>query len=313
MWVQRINNYLCNYLERISDQKKHIERILSAKENINNDKPYYPKFLQLRLGKNQFEEEKNIIIREENKNLFYKIMSAREKPSKYSKIFEPKVCPSFNIKYIRLKRLIKQIENHNENERFYNHLENVKSFYDINDINRRNITIDSNMKKLQKSVLEMQPSIFFISPQNVKKSMRKITYMNLNKNRIKRCNSCCNRYESKNIINQINKHSETNRPNQKKNDGNFGTYRQFNSDRITKKDNKIKKIISKPIKNKDQKNYRENSTCRNKNIKFDKNINNCKKFNSSYDNNSKNIKEIKKIKIGKHGLKRNSSEFNIFK
>ena len=313
MWVQRINNYLCNYLERISDQKKHIKRILSAKENINNDKPYYPKFLQLRLGKNQFEEEKNIIIREENKNLFYKIMSAREKPSKYSKIFEPKVCPSFNIKYIRLKRLIKQIENHNENERFYNHLENVKSFYDINDINRRNITIDSNMKKLQKSVLEMQPSIFFISPQNVKKSMRKITYMNLNKNRIKRCNSCCNKYESKNIINQIKKHSETNRPNQKKNDRNIGTYRQFNSDRITKKDNKIKKIISKPIKNKDQKNYRENSTCRNKNIKFDKNINNCKKFNSSYDNNSKNIKEIKKIKIGKHGLKRNSSEFNIFK
>ena len=313
MWVQRINNYLCNYLERISDQKKHIERILSAKENINNDKPYYPKFLQLRLGKNQFEEEKNIIIREENKNLFYKIMSAREKPSKYSKIFEPKVCPSFNIKYIRIKRVNKLIENHNENERFYHHLENVKSFYDINDINKRNITIDSNMKKLQKSVLEMQPSIFFISPQNVKKSMRKITYMNLNKNRIKRCNSCCNRYESKNIINQIKKHSETNRPNQKKNDRNIGTYRQFNSDRITKKDNKIKKIISKPIKNKDQKNYRENSTCRNKNIKFEKNINNCKKFNSSYDNNSKNIKEIKKIKIGKHGLKRNSSEFNIFK
>ena len=67
------------------------------------------------------------------------------------------------------------------------------------------------------------------------------------------------------------------------------------------------------MKNKDQKNYRENSICRNKNIKFEKNINNCKKFNSSYDNNSKNIKVIKKIKIGKHGLKRNSSEFNIFK
>jgi hypothetical protein len=140
----------------------------------------------LRLGKNQFEEEKNIIIREENKNLFYKIMSAREKPSKYSKIFEPKVCPSFNIKYIRIKRVNKLIENHNENERFYHHLENVKSFYDINDINKRNITIDSNMKKLQKSVLEMQPSIFFISPQNVKKSMKKITYINLNKNKIKR-------------------------------------------------------------------------------------------------------------------------------
>jgi len=315
MWVQRINNYLCNYLEQMRDQKKHIERILSAKENINNNKPYYPKFLQLRLGKNQFEEEKNIIIREENKNLFYKIMSAREKPSKYSKIFEPKVCPSFNIKYIRIKRVNKLIENHNENERFYHHLENVKSFYDINDINKRNITIDSNMKKLQKSVLEMQPSIFFISPQNVKKSLKKITYINLNKNKIKRCNSCCNRYESKNIINQIKNHSETNRPKPKKQESNIGIYKQFNSDRIIKVDNKIKKIISKPLKSKVQNKYRENKTCknRNKNIKIEKNINNCKKFNSSYDNNSKNIKEIKKIKVGKPGLKRNSSEFNIFK
>ena len=314
MWVQRTNNYLCNYLEQMRKQKKHIERILSAKENINNDKPYYPKFLQLRLGKNQLEEEKNIIIREENKNLFYKIMSASEKPSKYSKIFEPKVCPSFNIKYIRLKRVNQQIENHNENERFYHHLGNVKSIYDINDINKRNITIDNNMKKLQKSVLEMQPSIFFISPQNVKNSRKKMTYINLNKNKIKRCNSCCSRYDSKNIINQTKNHSETNRPKQKKLESNIGAYKQFNSDRIIKVDSKIKKIISKPIINKVKKNYRENRTCknRNKNIKIEKNVNNCKKFNSSYDNNSKNIKEIKKIKIGKRELKRNSSEFNIF-
>ena len=311
MWVQRSNNYLCNYLDQIRVQKKHIERVLSAKEKINDNKPYYPKFLQLRLGKNQFEEEKNIIIREENKNLFYKIMSAREKPSKYSKIFEPKVCPSFNIKYIRIKRVNKLIENHNENERFYHHLENVKSFYDINDINKRNITIDSNMKKLQKSVLEMQPSIFFISPQNVKKSLKKIAYINLNKNKIKRCNSCCNRYDSKNIINQIKNQSESNRFRQKKQDNNLDKNKKFNSDRIVKVENKIKKIISKPIISKARKNYKYSKTCKNNNksIKMDKNINNSKKLNSSYDNNSKSIKEIKKVK---RGLKRNSSEFNIF-
>ena len=79
-----------------------------------------------------------------------------------------------------------------------------------------------------------------------------ITYINLNKNKIKRCNSCCNRYESKNIINQIKNHSETNRPKQKKQESNIGIYKQFNSDRIIKVDNKIKKIISKPLKSKVQ-------------------------------------------------------------
>ena len=311
MWAQRTNNYLCNYLELMQDQKKHIERILSARENINNDKPYYPRFLLLKLGKNQFEEEKNIIRKEENKNLFYKIINAQKNPSKYSKIFEPKVCPSFNIKYIRLKRIKKQIENYHENERFYQHLESVKSIYDINDINKRNITIDYNMKKLQKSVIEMQPSLFFISPQNVKKSMKKIIFSNLNKSKIKRCNSCCNRYDSKNIINQIKNQSESNRFRQKKQDKNLDNNKKFNSDRIVKVENKIKKIISKPIISKARKNYKYSKTCKNNNksIKMDKNINNSKKLNSSYDNNSKSIKEIKKVK---HGLKRNSSEFNIF-
>ena len=100
MWVQQINNYLCNYLDQYRVQKMHIQRILSAKIKINDEQPYYPKFLQLRLGKNQFEEEKNIIIREENMNLLNRIENALRKPSKYSRIFEPKECPSFNTLYI---------------------------------------------------------------------------------------------------------------------------------------------------------------------------------------------------------------------
>ena len=110
MWLQRTNNYLCNYLDQFQVQKKHISRIISAKDNINNDEPYYPKFLQLRLGKNQMEEEKNIIIREENKNLFYKIKNARIKPSKYSRIYKPKKCPSFNKQMIGLKRIKRKLK-----------------------------------------------------------------------------------------------------------------------------------------------------------------------------------------------------------
>jgi len=315
MWVQRSNNYLCNYLDQIRVQKKHIERVLSAKEKINDNKPYYPKFLQLRLGKNQFEEEKNIIIREENKNLFYKIVNAKNKPSKYSKIFEPSECPSFNLKKIGLKREKKKLENYNENVRFYHHLENVKSFYDLNDINKRNSTIDINKKKLQKSILEIQPSLFFESPQNAKKSIKKIKYISFNKSKTKRCNSCCNRDESKNIFNKIKKQTETNRLKPKYFDKNDEISKIFNSDRIVKINNKIKKIMFIPTKIKIPKKYKDYKTCKNSNkiLNIEKNINDNKKYNSSYDYNSKNIKEIKKVKMGKHELKRNSSEYNIFK
>ena len=309
MWVQHANNYLCNYLDQYRVQKMHIQRILTAKIKINDESPYYPKFLQLRLGKNQFEEEKNIIIREENMNLLHRIESALKKPSKYSRIFEPKECPSFNKQIIGFKRIKKEVENYQENIKFYNRIEKVKSFYDIDEIKKRNDGIKKNIKNLQKSIFEIQPSLLFLSPQSVKRGMKKINYISFNKSKSKRCNSCTNRYDSKNIFSEIKSVSRTNRQNRRRYDlstdiNQFKSYQKINID------DKIKKILINPIRNKKIKNNKSNHN-RNKSRKMEDNFNYIRKITSSYDNNSKLIKGKSQNKNEKTGLKRNKSEINL--
>ena len=309
MWVQHTNNYLCNYLDQYRVQKMHIQRILTAKIKINDETPYYPKFLQLRLGKNQFEEEKNIIIREENMNLLHRIESALKKPSKYSRIFEPKECPSFNKQIIGFKRIKKEVENYQENIKFYNRIEKVKSFYDIDEIKKRNDGIKKNIKNLQKSIFEVQPSLLFLSPQSVKRGMKKINYISFNKSKSKRCNSCTNRYDSKNIFSEIKSVSRTNRQNRRRYDLSTDT-NQFKSYQKINIDDKIKKILINPIRNKKIKNNKSNHN-RNKSRKMEDNFNYIRKITSSYDNNSKLIKEKNQNKKEKTGLKRNKSEINL--
>ena len=309
MWVQHTNNYLCNYLDQYRVQKMHIQRILTAKIKINDETPYYPKFLQLRLGKNQFEEEKNIIIREENMNLLHRIESALKKPSKYSRIFEPKECPSFNKQIIGFKRIKKEVENYKENIKFYNRIEKVKSFYDIDEIKKRNDGIKKNIKNLQKSIFEVQPSLLFLSPQSVKRGMKKINYISFNKSKSKRCNSCTNRCDSKNIFSEIKSVSRTNRQNRRRYDLSTDT-NQFKSYQKINIDDKIKKILINPIRNKKIKNNKSNHN-RNKSRKMDDNFNYIRKITSSYDNSSKLIKGKNQNKKEKTGLKRNKSEINL--
>lgn len=309
MWVQHTNNYLCNYLDQYRVQKMHIQRILTAKIKINDETPYYPKFLQLRLGKNQFEEEKNIIIREENMNLLHRIESALKKPSKYSRIFEPKECPSFNKQIIGFKRIKKEVENYQENIKFYNRIEKVKSFYDIDEIKKRNDGIKKNIKNLQKSIFEVQPSLLFLSPQSVKRGMKKINYISFNKSKSKRCNSCTNRCDSKNIFSEIKSVSRTNRQNRRRYDLSTDT-NQFKSYQKINIDDKIKKILINPIRNKKIKINKSNHN-RNKSRKMEDNFNYIRKITSSYDNSSKLIKGKNQNKKEKTGLKRNKSEINL--
>ena len=309
MWVQHTNNYLCNYLDQYRVQKMHIQRILTAKIKINDETPYYPKFLQLRLGKNQFEEEKNIIIREENMNLLHRIESALKRPSKYSRIFEPKECPSFNKQIIGFKRIKKEVENYQENIKFYNRIEKVKSFYDIDEIKKRNDGIKKNIKNLQKSIFEVQPSLLFLSPQSVKRGMKKINYISFNKSKSKRCNSCTNRCDSKNIFSEIKSVSRTNRQNRRRYDLSTDT-NQFKSYQKINIDDKIKKILINPIRNKKIKNNKSNHN-RNKSRKMEDNFNYIRKITSSYDNSSKLIKGKNQNKKEKSGLKRNKSEINL--
>jgi len=195
MWNTKASNIICNYLNNYMNQKKHIERVLSAKEIINNKiKPLYPKFLKFKICKLQMEEEKNNRIKEENKLMFHKIIDAETKPSKYSRIYEPKICPSFNKEIICYSRVKKAIKNYQENINFYGKLEKVKSFYQNKKLVKRNRNIDNNIRRLQKSILEIQPSLLFISPEKIKNEIMK--YRNIiteNRKKVKR--NCFNNYQ----------------------------------------------------------------------------------------------------------------------
>ena len=108
--------------------------------------------------------------------------------------------------------------------------------------------------------------------------MKKIKYLNLNKSKVKRCNSCTNRNNSK--IGQK----------QKKHDLSTDTSNRFNSYIKINLDDKIKKILINPISKRNDNNNK-----------------------SKHDSDKKKRNKIKnKKKIEKNGLKRNKSELNIF-
>lgn len=326
MWNRQINNYICNYLSEYRVQKKHVERVLSAKEIINNKKsPYYPKFLKLKLSKQQMEEDKNNKIKEENKILFYKIINAEMKPSLYSQIFKTKRCPSFDTNLIYFKRVKKELKNYEENIRLYNKIEKVKSFYENKNLTQRNKDINKNIKKLHKSILELQPSLLFLSPQATKKQIEKYKQIKNNISKSKRCKSCCIRIPS-NIYNKNKKksHKELRNEKEKKTISSDSTLNKFSTlngvlpRKKSKKENKENnKIIEKNLNNLKEtiKKIKEKES-KNKSIKNDKNN---KKLNLSFDKNNStnkmdnpNEKEKPKMKKIKYGLKRNSSEINIF-
>jgi len=185
MWQTKKNNLICGYLEAYENQKKHIERVLSAKEITKSTiSPYYPKFLKLKLCKHHLEEERKEKIKEENRILLCKILNAEEKPSKYSKINIPKRCPAFDKELVHLKRIKNEIKNYQENYRFYTKIENISSHYSNEELNQRKKLIDENKKLLQKSIFDINPSLLFLSPLRIKQAIEK--YKNCS---MKRCNS----------------------------------------------------------------------------------------------------------------------------
>ena len=329
MWNKKISNYICNYLSEYQIQKKHIERVLSAKEIVHSRKsPYKPKFLKLKQCKLQMEEDKNNKIREENRQLFYKIIDAEIKPSLYSKIYKPKESPSFDKNVMQFKRVKKELKTYEDNIRIYKKIEKVKSFYENKILTQRNRNINDNIKRLQKSILELQPSLLFSSPQAVKKQMEKYKHLNYNISQTKRCNSCRNRQSSK-IISDKKKDNIKEKGENKNNPtiSNDSTLNKFSSlnEILPGKNNNNKensKIIEKNLNNLKEtiKKIKEKEN-ENKNGKNEKNKNESKKLNLSIDkSNSKNNnvdnnfsgKEKPKTKKIKFGLKRNSSEVNIF-
>ena len=174
MWKTQRNNLLCAYLEAYEDQKKHIERVLSAKDTTKSTiPPYYPVFLKLKACKYHMEEEKNDQIRDENRILYLKIKDTIKKPSKYSKIYEPKKCPAFDKDKLFLKRIKYEINNYEENLRFYNRIEKAHSFYSRDLFIKRNKDLEESSRILQKSIFDISPNLMFSSPERIKNEIER--------------------------------------------------------------------------------------------------------------------------------------------
>ena len=295
MWKTQRNNLLCAYLEAYEVQKKHIERVLSAKDTTKSTiPPYYPKFLKLKACKYHMEEEKNDQIRDENRILYLKIKDAIKKPSKYSKIFEPKRCPAFDKNKLLLKRIKYEINNYEENLRFYNRIEKTNSFYSRDLFIKRNKNLEENSKILQKSIFDISPNLMFSSPERIKNEIEK--YRNKrNHSAVQKSRKISHSVTSKNnnnkSINKNYKMSDNNTQNQEENKN-----KNTKSNNTSKKEeNNFNKINPRKSNNK-----RENST----NKKLSRNTTESKSSKKNQNENNKN-------KRSKSTLKRNESEINL--
>ena len=186
MWKTQKNNLICSYLEAYEDQKRHIERVLSAKNKTQNTiPPYYPKFLKLKSYKHYMEEEKSEHISKENRILYYRIKDAIKKPSEYSKINEPKKCPAFDKEKLLLKRIKHEINNYQENIRFYYRIEKANSFYPKEEWLKRNKELEENSRIFQKSIFDISPNLMFSSPERIKNEIERYRNKRRNSKKIK--------------------------------------------------------------------------------------------------------------------------------
>ena len=306
MWKTKKNNLICGYLEDYENQKKHIERVLSAKDMTRSTvPPYIPKFLKLKLCKQQMEEDKMDKIKEENKILLYKILKAGEKPSNYSRIYEPKKCPAFDKDFIHFKRIKKEIQNYQENIRFYNRIENVRSHYNNDELRQRKKNIDENCKLLQKSIFDISPSLLFLSPSRIKREIEK--YKN---SKMQRSNSTIMKRRPQSGYSRHNRHNSS--KNMRKmegnktgdridlflNDGFLGPIQEDDEDKLKGNDN-----YEKDDDNKNSKSSKKNDS------KVNSSMNNSKKTNNT-NKSSKSDKNDKKQRP-RSALKRNESEVNL--
>ena len=308
MWNTKINNIICWFFDAYDNQKKHIQRVLSAKKiTDNNKKPIYPYFLKQKITKKQIEEEKNEQIKKENKELFIKILTAEEKASKYSKIKQKKY-PSFKRENILFARIQQEISKNKENIRFYNKIKNIKSNYDNEELNIRNKTIRENKKKLHKSIYELQPSLLFLSPSRVKKEIEKINKISFsNNNKMKRSNSCCCGMEI--IMPKTTKNSKINNSILKWE--NLGKIEKENTNRKIIKINKFLKNKIKKYKAAKKNSIKLNNqkilkkSC-NKSSVVDETKKNNNSINDVRENNTNKEKKVKGT------LKRNVSQADLF-
>ena len=113
------------------------------------------------------------MISKENRILYYRIKDAIKKPSEYSKINEPKKCPAFDKEKLLLKRIKHEINNYQENIRFYYRIEKANSFYPKEEWLKRNKELEENSRIFQKSIFDISPNLMFSSPERIKNEIER--------------------------------------------------------------------------------------------------------------------------------------------
>ena len=173
MWNYEYVNSICNEAEKVNNHRLHIERVLSVKGQTDTSKPYYPKFLKLKLKKYVMEEEENEKIKNENRNLLYRILKSGFLPSKYSIIYPPKPCPAFDKEKKYNKRKKEELEKYKKNYNLYYKIFNIKSYYNTKEILHDSDNFQKISKRIQKSIRRINPCLYFQSPSYVKELIEK--------------------------------------------------------------------------------------------------------------------------------------------
>ena len=208
MWNYEYVNSICNEAEKVNNHRLHIERVLSVKGQTDTSKPYYPKFLKLKLKKYVMEEEENEKIKNENRNLLYRILKSGFLPSKYSIIYPPKPCPAFDKEKMYNKRKKEELEKYKENYNLYSKIFNIKSYYNTKEILYDSDNFQKISKRIQKSIRRINPCLYFQSPSYVKELIEK---NKINKSRSSSVKQSLNKttQESKKSKNSISKNNSS--------------------------------------------------------------------------------------------------------
>jgi hypothetical protein len=171
MWNKSYQNSICNQLEKLNEQRLHINRVLSVKGQTNTSCPLKPKFLKTKLKKQIMEEEIRQKIEYENNNLLQKIVNADNKPSKYSIKYPPHECPAFNKEIMYMKRMQREYNHYKDNINMYKKLSKVKSYYETDKIYQSTAKYDDIVRMIRRNDRVLHPCLDFQSPSTVKKKI----------------------------------------------------------------------------------------------------------------------------------------------
>ncbi len=135
MWNSQFSNSRCNEMEKIKEQKMHLERLITSKSTMSMEEPMKPSFLYTRSKKEQIEKEKRTKIDYENGVLVKKIVEITNKPSPYNieRCRIPR-CPAFDKNTYAYVKNKKKYDIDVDNLKLYKRLVSAKPYYRTHEV-----------------------------------------------------------------------------------------------------------------------------------------------------------------------------------